>query len=276
MEPLIKKIILLLAFVLAACNANAVTILGGLERFVDLTSGGHYQGKLLLQNLSPDEETVKIYVSDYRFFSNGSNEFGQPGSHARSNAGWIKFAPERLTIAARSTAAVDYEINVPDSTELDGAFWSIILIEPLSDNHPEKIPSPNGKKDKGMSITSTMRFAVLVHTNINSKGKRSIKFGNRTFTQKKDQSLLLVDIENNGTSYFRHSLWVELFDQKGISLGRFTGNNLMVLPGCSVKHKVDLTGVPPGKYNGLFVADSGDAEILGARYQVDIPSIQNK
>jgi len=44
---------------------------------------------------------------------------------------------------------------------------------------------------------------------------------------------------------------------------------MRIYPGTSVRHKIDLSSLPGGKYMALVVADNGDEYIFGAQYTLE-------
>jgi hypothetical protein len=79
-----------------------------------------------------------------------------------------------------------------------------------------------------------------------------------------------MDIDNIGEMWLSPPLWVEIYDSHGAKVGRFESSKKRIYPGCSVRHKVDLTDVPRGKYQALVVADNGDEHVFGAKYDFGI------
>jgi hypothetical protein len=63
---------------------------------------------------------------------------------------------------------------------------------------------------------------------------------------------------------------VEMFDKTGASVGRFDAGRTRIYPECSVRAKVDLTGIPEGKYTAMVLLDSGESQVLGAQYDLEI------
>ena len=64
----------------------------------------------------------------------------------------------------------------------------------------------------------------------------------------------------------RPEMYVELFDERGASVGTFRGALYRMYPGTSVRQSIDLTTVPPGTYKALVVVDAGADDVFGAQY----------
>lgn len=256
-----------LFFLLA--RADAVNILGGLERFVSIAPGGSYDGKILLSNRgNPKPVSVKIYQSDYRFNSKGENYFEDAGTQPRSNSGWIKFAPERLLIGANDLGNIDFSVKVPEKSDLSGLYWSLLMIEPQGEDDPElMVPTQGGAK-----IRTVSRFALQILTTIGQapENLKGFKFLDRQVNLLNGRKYFEINAENNGLFYMRPTLWAEFFDSKGKSVGRYPGGAPQILPGCSVKFRIDITDLPLGNYEALVVADTGKSDVVGARYKLKI------
>ncbi len=247
---------------------EALTVLGGLERFVNIAPGGKYEGTILLSNNSPKPRWVKVYQNDYKFNHKGENYFEAPGTLERTNAPWIKFAPERLLIDSNKTAKIDYSIRVPEQSDLKGVYWCLMMIEPQMDDDPELLKPSH----QGMKVRTVSRYAVQILTTIGKspQGLEGFKFLDRQVVIQGEKRFFDINAQNNGLFYMRPTMWAEFFDAKGRSVGRFPGGAPQILPGCSVKYRVDVTGLPAGDYEALVVVDTGQDNVTGAKYKVKI------
>lgn len=260
--------VVLLLFIATSAFGVGISIPGGLSRISALEPGGKFEGKILIRNESAEPQTVKTYQTDYLFFADGRNLYGKPGSDPRSNASWITFSPQRLMVPPKEIGVINYMVQVPTDPKLIGSFWSILMIEPLGKESPEVTDKP-GKIQVG--ISTVVRYAVQIITNLGDAGKRQIKFLDKQLIQEGKERFLKVDIENIGKGWLTPTVWVELFDEKGTSIGRFDGGRVRIFPTCSARFKVNLSDAPKGKYSALVVADNGDDNVFGAKYQLELP-----
>jgi len=96
---IIISAMLLLFFTARTGIANAqINILEGLSREKTAEPGETYKDKIIITNKEEGIQEVKIYQTDYLFFCDGDNIYGEPGKISRSNAKWITFRPKRLKI----------------------------------------------------------------------------------------------------------------------------------------------------------------------------------
>lgn len=252
-----------------ASPAAEVTVVGGLTREVTLNPHRQMEGRLILRNTGNQPREVRVYQTDYLFWADGRNQYGEAGSTPRSNAPWIVHTPVQVTVPPRATESVLYTVQAPPDEDLRGTYWSMMMVEPIA---PETLEPP--KPEEGqvvIGIRSVMRYGIQMVTHIGDTGRRELRFVERELVVEEDKRVLRLDVENTGERWLRPLLWVELYDEQGVSLGRFEGGRLRIYPDCSVRYRVDLTGVPAGKYTALVVADNGDEHVFGARYVLEMP-----
>jgi len=258
---------LLLACVLAHAAQGGITIVGGLTRYTSLTPGGKTEGRILVRNLGATPQEVRAYQTDYLYYADGRNLYDPPGSHPRSNAAWVTFTPSQFIIPPQETAIINYIVQAPQDTRLIGSYWSMLMVEPITISSD----SPTAEKDKlKVSVQTILRYGIQIITDIADTGERSVKFAGQQLVKKDGKCLLILDIDNNGERYLTPLVWAELFDSEGASLGRFETGRQRVFPDCSARFQIDLTQLPPGKYQALVVADNGDESVFGAQLKLEI------
>jgi hypothetical protein len=260
--------LVLVLFSAATAFAAGISLPGGLSRFSDLDPGGKTIGKILVRNGSSEPQTVRVYQTDYLFYADGRNVYGKSGTNPRSNGPWITFSPQRLTVPPKEIGEINYVVQAPQDPKLSGTFWSIMMIEPLSKESPEVTDKP-GKIQVG--ISTVVRYAVQIITTLGDAGERKIKFIDKQLIQEGETRILQVDLENIGNGWLTPTVWADLFDEKGASIGRFEGGRVRIFPTCSARFRVNLSDAPKGKYSALVVADNGDDNVFGAKYQLEVP-----
>lgn len=241
-----------------------VSIVGGLTHKKEAQIGKTYKGTISIRNTGDEPQEVRVYQTDYLFFFNGSDIYGQPGKDPRSNANWLIFNPHRMIIPPNGTATVNYTVKVPNDPNLVGTYWSMIMVEGIPKSSPLSSQPEKGKTKIG--IMQVMRYGIQMVTHIGDTGERKLKFLNTKLLRETERKVLQVDMENIGQRWLITSLWVELYDENGAHLGKFEGGKRRIYPGTSVRLKVDLSSVPKGNYKAMVVADCGGDYIFGANY----------
>jgi len=246
-----------------------ITVMGGLTHEKQTQIGEIYKGVVFIGNNGDKPQEVKVYQTDYLFFCDGRNLYGEPGKLERSNANWITFSPHRLIIPPQQTAPVNYTVNVPDDRSLRGTYWSMLMIEGLGEEHPEATIQPEEGKTQ-FGIKQIIRYGIQMVTHIGDTGSRKLKFvGTKLLAKEGGGRILQIDLENTGERWLVPLLWVELYDEEGRYIGRFESSKMRIYPGTSVRHRIDLSSLPKGKYKALVVADNGDEHIFGAQYTLN-------
>jgi hypothetical protein len=261
------SLFLLAAVALASSASAGIVVIGNLARTCSLKPGEAFEGVIFLKNTEKQPAEARISQTDYLSYADGRNEYGEAGKSPRSNANWITISPTRVKLAPGETQPVRYKGRAPADPALRGTFWSMIMVEP---NTAPAI-TPEGKIDQvAVGLKTTIRFAIQIVTEIGQTGTRSLQVLDRCIKNEEGKRALHLDIGNDGERLLIPAMTVELFDQRGASIGRFEAGRARIYPACSVRAKVDLTDVPAGKYAAMVLLDSGDAQVMGAQYDLEI------
>jgi hypothetical protein len=246
-----------------------VRVIGGLAHEMKVNPGNTYEGIILLANDSEEPQEVKVYQTDYLFFCDGTNKYGEPGKLQRSNANWITFKPERLIIPGNGTTPINYTIKVPDDTSLIGTYWSMLMVEGIGKGSPESIRPEKGKVQLG--IRQVIRYGIQVVSNIGETGSHQLEFiETKLLAKEGGGKFLQIDIENTGEWIMIPMVWAEIYDEEGRYIGNFESSKMRIYPGTSVRHRIDLSDVPKGRYKALIIADAGGDYIFGASYTLEL------
>lgn len=257
--------ITLLACLWATPALAGFQILGSLTRESRVPAGQQLEGRILVHNSGTEILELEAYQSDYFYSYDGTNKYGAPGSLARSNAAWITLSPRQLRVPAGETLGFSYTVAVPADAGT-GSFWSMIMISPLK-QPVDEAARPGERK---VNVQTVMRYGVQVVTEVGAPEPASVKIVGARLEKKEAGPALIVDMENDGIRHVKPELWLEVFDETGVLLGRFNGDSKRLMPGCSARYTVPLTGLPAGKYSALMVADMGRDEVFGTQYDLDV------
>ncbi len=244
-----------------------VSVIGELSQDREVRPGDSYSGTINIKNDSNEPQEAKMYQTDYLFYSNGTNSYGDPGSHPRSNAKWVTFSPAFVTIPPQSTVTVNFEVSIPRDSSLMGSYWSMLMVEGI----PKGSPESSGARDKKaeMGIMQTIRYGIQIASHIANTGIRKIEFKDpKVVVTEKGARVFQFDVENTGDLGIRPEVYLELFNDQGISLGKFQGARYRIYPGTSVRETIDLSSVAKGSYKALVVVDAGGDDIFGAQYNL--------
>lgn len=249
-------------------GSECISIIGGMTRQATVQPGSKIEGKVFLRNTSDKPGQVKIYQTDYLFYANGKSLYGDPGKTPRSNASWITYTPHQFTIPPKEIASVYYTIQVPEDPKLFGTYWSMLMVEPIATDSLEMPSTKEGEVRVG--IHTVMRYAIQMVTSIGETGARNIRFADKQILTDGSKRVLQMDIENVGERWLNPMVWAEIYDENGLSLGRFEGNRMRLYPECSGRFQIDLSQLAKGDYNALVVADNGDEHVFGSQYKLAV------
>lgn len=257
------------ALVLPASLWAQVHVVGGLSRRMELTPGAETQGRVIVRNPTDQPQTARVYLTDYQAAADGTTRYGDPAKASRSNAAWIHLVPQQQEISAEGTASFHYVVRVPEDPSLVGSYWSMLMVEPVA---VETLSPPTLERGRArVGVRTLTRIGIHMVTHIQKTGLRDLRFADRQLEQKDGRTFLRLDLENTGERYLNLSLWVDLFDSQGVSIGRFDAGRRGLYPGNSARLLVEMTGLPPGLYQAMVVADNSDEHVFGARYELEIP-----
>lgn len=283
-----KSPLLVVAALLCCFIAQAqVSVIGELSNDKEAKPGERYEGVISVRNDTNEPQEVKIYQTDYMFFRDGTNNYADPGTVPRSNAKWIAFSPSYATLPPLATVTVNYTVTVPPDSpakKLVGSYWSMLMVEGIGKGSAEST-APKDPKKAQMGIRQTIRYGIQIATHIAQTGTKKISFVDTklvyqgadtsksikagkpdTTPASQGKRFLQIDIENDGEVWIRPDVYLELFDDKGVSKGKFPGVKYRLYPGTSVRQMIDLSTVSPGSYKAIVVVDAGGEDVYGAEY----------
>lgn len=237
-------------------------------------AGGQYTEVLALNNKNnPKPIELKLYQHDYLFTADGTNEYPPPGTIPRSNAKWVQLSESRLIVPADTIKEVPYQVNVPNNPGLSGSYWSLIMVEPITEGSLESALSGESKPSKQfhVGVVQVMRYAVQVISHIGQTGQKKLTFKNAKMDYKEGKAFFIVDIFNVGERALRVKLWSDVYDAVGQSKGKFPSSSLYTtFPGTSARFITEVSSLGAGKYQTLTVADGGGDAVFGIKLNLTI------
>lgn len=260
-------LILLVLLCTAAISHAGVSVVGSLTRENTVAPGDRYEGDIMLRNSDDEPVEVRIYKKDYLFYADGKNLYDESGSTPRSNATWLTIQPAQLTVPPKGTGAFHYTVQVPKNTELKGSYWSLLMVEPMAP--PAALPGQQ-KNKISVGLRTVIRYAIQIVTDFGDSGESQLRFRDKKLVMREGKRLFEIDIENVGERWLSPMVWIDLYNAEGALEGHFESSQKRIYPGCSVRHQMDLTGVPAGTYNAVAIADNKDDHVFGGQYEIVI------
>jgi hypothetical protein len=230
-----------------------VGVVNGLTHERIASSGQTYETIVIIKNFSESPSRVKVYQTDFHFYSDGRQIHSEAGKLERSNAGWISYYPKSVVLSAGESAEVKCTVQIPEDDTLCGTYWSLLMVEPVPEVQAEV--NQEQKAQVSYGITQVVRYAAQIITHI------------------EDSEIRQVDVENTGERWLRPILYVELYNEKGDHIGRFEGGKWRIYPGTSVRYRVDLSTLAEGTYKAMIIVDNLDEYVFGAEYSLNIQPV---
>jgi hypothetical protein len=255
---------LLIALALTGARLSAqVSVQGSTIHEFDAAPGATRIGSIPVTNTSPSAQLVRLYLTDYLFFADGTSRYDQPGSVPRSNAEWVQLGARELTVPPGATVPVPYTVRVPGNDSLSGSYWSLVMVEGVG--------AQGASVRAGVGLTAKIRYAVQVVTHLPNTGLRSVtvKSGKLVTVEGRGPALEL-EIANTGDRATKFDVTTELYDSGGTVRGRFQQSRGLTYPGTSLTHRVELGSLPPGTYKAVVVIDAGSGSLTGAEYTLKL------
>jgi hypothetical protein len=258
--------LVLAAGLVAVSSASAqITVTGALLAEHAALPGETYQGAITIRNTTGIAQTATLSLADYSFDASGSTTFNAPGSHARSNTGWITLSQRTVSIPPQGTQVVAYTVALPAGKFEPGAltplgtYWSVILVEGEDRSAAPADP-------KAFTITPKIRFAVQVVTHIGQTGECRLAFANPSVKA----GAVAVDVTGEGTRACRPALKLEVYTSNGALQHTTTLRGSYLYPATSSRQTFSVASLPPDTYSFLVLADVGADKLQGARFQVTV------
>lgn len=263
---MIKRIFffITLIFPFAVLQAGIV-ILNGLTHNYKVENGQVYKGKIAIENTDSKPQNVKIFLQDFTYHADGSINFTVPHTNDKTNTDWIKLNTNFLTLKAKEKTEVYYEITIPNQVAKPGSYWSVIIVEPVEDI------KPNENKD-GVNITSIVRYAIQVITDYDSENiKPDLKFESVKIDKEEGRHIAKIAIANKGEIYCKPTAAIEIYNRKnGQKIGNFSSQAMGLLPETSKSFHIDISKIPPDKYNAVIIATDEDENAFALNVELEV------
>ena len=82
----------------------------------------------------------------------------------------------------------------------------------------------------------------------------------------------IAALENQGNTYLRPEVWLEVRDISGITLYTESHRTITLLPEVERDYKFELRdlNIPPGRYIALIIADYGGQSLVAAQAEIEV------
>lgn len=263
-------VLILTSGILVESGFAQITVRGRLAHDLEVAPGQQVSGEVLVDNETDQPQQARVYLRDYLFFADGTNAYDPPGSTERSNAPWVQFSPENLTIPPGASAAVSYTISLPDSISA-GSWWSMLMVESVDPNSAESTVGEETEEERELGFRQVTRYGVQLASHIQEDGQRDVTFDRiQLVADEEGHTWFHSDVINTGTLMMHPEVYMRVFAADGSEFGPFEGVQYRLYPGTSVQQRIDLSGLEPGTYQALLIVDDGDDAVFGGQYELTL------
>ncbi|MFC4426980.1 hypothetical protein [Deinococcus navajonensis] len=220
-------------------------------------------GVLTLSNPGDTPAQARITLNDIKSDPKAGVVYLKAGALPRSNASWINLPSSSVTVPAHGKVSVPYHITIPQNAS-QGTYWSVLLVQPVTAENVVKNQTPNN-----IVIKQVTQYAVQVLVNLPG-GQAHLKFKQPELVKTADGITLNVELTNTGERLSLPTTHAEIYDAQGKLVQKVVGRDRRVYPGLSVLETYQISGLKPGKYQVLVIADDKDNDVVGARYNITV------
>ncbi len=236
---------------------------------LNLRPGEKYTGSIQISNDSEEIAYLKISLGDWRQV--GENEqYLEVGGVEHSISQWMQISPFHLAIRSGDWGNVHYEIKVPDNPKLSGSYWGIIFVE--EEKRQSTVPAAN-KSKSNLGINIVFRHGIKIYTTFPDTDKSKAEFVAAETVPTDNGGLdFVATLENQGNTYLRPFVWLELRDESGATVQKVNHHRQTVLPGIKRNYKFALheLDMKPGRYTALIIADYNAPLLIAAQAEIDV------
>jgi hypothetical protein len=263
---LILKLVFLGFFsTFVSLSEAAVILTGGLTHQHEVAGGQQITGMFHLRNNGRAPAEIKLYQED-------SAPRAGNKAHSRSNKAWIRLSTDRLLLAPGASRKITYTLHVPKDAR-QGTYWSLIHLEPVSKKSRESQvkKKPNDGKSFTVSVLKKIRYAVNIMAHIQGGRPNLVFSAPKIDNDPKGSKRFSMAIQNTGNRFSRPVISLEVFNSAGKAIRTLKGDSRGVYPSIKKRYTVKLTGLAPGQYKALFVAeDSHSGKTFGANVNLTV------
>ena len=214
-------------------------------------------GELQITNKESKPVEVRLGAGPYRFMD--------PALKLPSCEQWLRFKPDRLTLAAGATTSVAYTVTPPENLDVDtaGEYLAAILV----DQYPAEPATAEAGAESKAKLTIVPRLALAVYVMVEGKERVEVEVGKLT-AEKLDSGAsgllkMSVALKNLGTVHVRPSGAYTLFQEDGrLYRTASLGKSMPLLPAGTMTIPSLLPLPPEGRYRWVITVEVQKGTVL--------------
>lgn len=239
---------------------------------VNLPPGGSFTGGFEVINNSDQAREFTVELKDYDRNIEGGLILLNPGTHPRSLAKFLTFAPAKFALPPKQKQLITFKIEIPSSEK--GPHWAALAItSPAPSSGAQPPPPPGQQPSIPVTIGTAEQFIVKIrHTDPTNALNRGRITNVQALLPERDKPLrILVEYENTGTTFQIAKTQLRIVNSKGEVVVQKRAEDMALLPGGKQRLEIPVTErLPSGTYLALVIIDfGGDFLVAGqVRFQI--------
>jgi len=243
-------------------TGSASFVVSPMEHHLAVPAGGRGSASLVIRNTGTRPLSLKLYLADSRFESDGSETELVLGTLGRSCAPWVEMGPELLELDPGETRNVFFDLAMPNDAR--GSYWTKLYIEEISTPQP----SEQSMSGRTYQVFMRQRMGVRIFEEVPGTARPEMIVERVQIESTLDGRDVILSVANTGNVLLRCRGWIEMRNSAGevvetirpASDGKFT-----LFPEArrtlTARSKMDLA---PDTYTVLAIVDyGGDALVAG-------------
>jgi hypothetical protein len=249
---------------LSALSLNAsVLVTNGLTHRHDLQGVDKETGYIVLKNIGDEPERVLVYFKDLDVACEEQTQYVDPGTTERSNYKWLKVGIEERILQPGEEFPMRYEITVPKKMHT-GSYWSLIMVE-------VKKPIDTTQLEYGVRVSSNVRYAIQIITDFPTQIPTNVEFKAVELLEHDIMGKVVnVTLENFGETVLVPEVKIEVYDNNGELILQKVADTKKLYPTQCREFQVPIKDLPVGSYQGVLVADCGEADLFGMTLNLEV------
>ncbi|MEP2278741.1 hypothetical protein [Maribacter sp.] len=253
-----KLIFILLSSFYSFAN---VAVVNGLTHIYSGTSGDVISGEIVLVNYSSSQERVTFELQEAIYSCDMDRRFTTLEKPVSSSSSWVTNNVNEHVLAPKEQYVLKFSIQIPKDTELQGSFWSVLMVS-VEKPIKEEIVNDN------IGLGTKIQYAVGLITHVNSFDEVNIEFEDVLAPDVNNKNLQ-IKLKNKGRFAEATELSLEVYNEQGDKIKEFTSKRLLVFPDLCRDYNLNLSELPKGKYDCVLIAESRES-FTGTNLQLNI------
>lgn len=246
-------------------GTGGVTVVSDFDVQLTANSGQRLSGAVRLQNSGLEPARVRLASGDFLVIGLATVSTLPLGSVETSSAPWFSSAAE-VVVPPQATLSVPYEYLIPDGAPA-GTYWSLILVQPAG----AVTSDDRTMGEVRTSVQIAVQYGITVLIDVGTvDGPYPMSFVEPALSLRDDgRTVLELALQHDGPHLQMAESRLELYTETGTLFATVEGGRARIYPGHPRRRSFDLGVLPPGRYQAIVIADTGDDHVAGVRFDID-------